>query len=292
MRTIVLFAALALGATLASAARKPVTAAQLSTCKALATALKVNVTGHTVFCPTNKAFLELAEDLGITGATAEAQLLATAKANPVVFGQILGYHIVKGVVPADKVTNGAVLTTLAPKGTLKVYRKGKVLELVRPETNLVEEATVVVPEPADDGKDNDKDDADDAPGHKDVDHDAHGHPEGTEADSIVATDLTFEGPYVPGKSTYIVHAIDEVMVPPSAVAAANALAARAPAKPAAAAAKPAGAANPAVSANKPPVAPVTPTTKPAVVGPAAAAKPAVVPAATTAPAASLGRKLI
>jgi hypothetical protein len=37
----------------ASAAAPKVTVADLSTCKALATALNVDVTGHTVFCPTN-----------------------------------------------------------------------------------------------------------------------------------------------------------------------------------------------------------------------------------------------
>jgi hypothetical protein len=66
----------------------------------------------------------MAEELGIHGSTSEAQLLATVKANPAVFRDILNYHIVKGIVPAAKVTNGAVLTTLAPKGTLKVCGRG------------------------------------------------------------------------------------------------------------------------------------------------------------------------
>jgi hypothetical protein len=230
----------------------------------------------------------------MTGPTAQQQLLAAVKANPALFKQILSFHLVKGVVPAAKVTDGAVLATLSPKDSLKVYRKGKDIELLRPEVALTE-LEVNVPDAPD------ADDADDAaeekerPGKKD--HDAHGHPDGMEADAVVAADLTFEGPFVPGKSTYIVHAIEDVMIPPSAAAAAAALApkpaaagaaaaaaaAKAAAKPAAPAAK---AAVPAAAGK--PAAPVTPATTPKVAAPAA--KPA--PAAAAPLTAVGGRKMI
>ena len=38
------------------------------------------------------------------------------------------------------------------------------------------------------------------------------------ADAVVATDLTFEGPWAKSAKTYIVHAIHDVMIPKAAAA--------------------------------------------------------------------------
>jgi hypothetical protein len=130
------------------------------------------------------------------------------------------------VLPAAKVTDGAVLNTLSPRGTLTVSKQGNTVELVFPEVEL-NPAAETAAERAE----------------EETEHKAHKHPAGTDTADVVATNLTFDGPFVPGKSTYVIHAIDEVMIPASAAAAARALikpAAGAAAKPAAgAAAKPA-----------------------------------------------------
>ncbi|GBF97435.1 hypothetical protein Rsub_09601 [Raphidocelis subcapitata] len=164
----------------------------LTTCQAVAKALNVSVTGTTVFCPTNEAFAEFAEDLGLKGPKAVDQLLALAKANPATFKTVLSYHVTKGVVPASALKDGATIATLLPKETLKVAVDGKDVELVHPEVDI-------------DGDDADDKDADD-----------HGDDHG---DEIVSVDQTFEGPYRPSFSTYIVHGIDHVMVPKSAATA-------------------------------------------------------------------------
>jgi hypothetical protein len=51
----------------------------------------------------------------------------------------------------------------------------------------------------------------------DADRDDDDEPE-TKSSDVEGVDLTFDGKYTPGKSTYIVHAIDEVLIPQSAVA--------------------------------------------------------------------------
>jgi hypothetical protein len=181
---------------------------------------------------------------------------------------------------------GALIPYYTPPIDLgsQVVAKGKTLELVRPEVDvrdLVVEVADVPAAAAAAAEDKDADDQDEAaakaPGRAAKD--------GEDSDTIVAADLTFDGPYVPGKSAYIVHAIDGVMIPRSAVpadakpaagaAAAGATAATA-AKPAAAAAKPTTATKPAA---------VVPATKPAATAPSA--KPAA-----SAPVATVGgRKL-
>jgi hypothetical protein len=109
--------------------------------------------------------------------------------------QLLSYHITKGVVPASALKDGATIATLLPKETLKVAVDGKDVVLVHPKVELDPE---------------DKDDDDD-----DEDHASHeGH-----HDDIELFDQTFEGPFRPSVDKYIVHGVDHVMVPPSAVAA-------------------------------------------------------------------------
>jgi len=115
--------------------------------------------------------------------------------------QVLLGHVVKGVLPADKLKAGTVLNTLAPKATLKVYvPKSGGLELIHPEVHL----------------DDDEEEAHETD---------HGHAD-EHADDVVATNLTFEGPYKPG-SKYVVHAVDHVMVPQAAGPALQKLAAKA-----------------------------------------------------------------
>lgn len=235
---------LMLGGAAAQKAAAASPAAKLTTCKAVATALGFKVDGATVFCPTNEAFEEFAEDLGLKGANLDKQLLAAAASNPDVFRTVLSYHVTKGILPAAGLKDGQALTTLLAekKPTLTVHKDKGTVELVHPEVEF-EEA------------------GDDHAGHahaeEDEDeHEGHGHEEGTHADSVVAADLTFEGAYAAGKSKYIVHAIDHVMVPEAALPGlkkAQAAIAKSAAKPSAAAkpaapAKPAAAAKPAVAA--------------------------------------------
>lgn len=186
MRAVLVLAALAAVAATASAAT-PVTAAQLTTCKAALAALGIPTAGNTFFCPTNKAFADFADDLGFDGPNKVSDLLAAAKANPAAFKTLLSYHAVKGVVTAANVKSGAVPTLAGVSITLDKDAKGGV---------DIEYADV-----------------------GDIDSDAEeADKDGTSNADVVAADLTLEGKFAKG-GAYVVHAIDEVMVPPSAVAA-------------------------------------------------------------------------
>lgn len=171
------------------------------------------------FCPTNPAFEDFATDLGVQGPNLDKQLLAAAAASPDLFKTVLSYHIAKGVLPSPALKNGqAVATLLAEKKpTLKIMVDAEGVDLVHPDIGF--EPLGAPPEPK-------------APAEPGV-------PAGMHADEVVAADLTFEGPFVAGKSKYVVHSISDVLVPEAVLAGLKKAQAAITAKSKAAAAKPA-----------------------------------------------------
>ena len=118
---------------------------------------------------------------------------------------MLSYHVAKGILPAGSLKDGQAITTLLNEKkptSLTIHKENGVVELVHPDGEFEEAG-------GDHGGHMHDEEADE--------HESHGHEEGTHADELVAADLTFEGVYTSGKSKYIVHAIDHVMIPEAAL---------------------------------------------------------------------------
>ncbi|KAI8466895.1 MAG: hypothetical protein J3K34DRAFT_524143 [Monoraphidium minutum] len=168
-------------------------AATIKTCKALATALGYKLDGVTLICPTDEEFGEFAETLGLEGPDYTKQLADAARANKDVFKAVLDYHVIKGVLPKSKLKDGMMLTPLLAKA--KPYKvvlaKDGSVSLLHPEVEI-------------------------EPYNPDTRPAAPEAPEEHE-DELVVLDRTFEGAFAPGKSKYVVHVVDHVIVPEAAV---------------------------------------------------------------------------
>ncbi|KAI8475469.1 MAG: hypothetical protein J3K34DRAFT_456224 [Monoraphidium minutum] len=182
MRTALLL----LGALLATGVAASKKDLELTVCKDAAAKLGLDVTGATVFCPTNGAFAEFARDLGFRGKDVVGQMLKVVPANTL--KAVLSHHVVPGrVLPASSFKAGAATALDAADGgklEVKALKGGKKLEV------------------KDNGVDVDGDFDNDKP-----------------AAVGAGVDLTFEGPFAAGKSKYVVQPVDEVMVPPGSLAA-------------------------------------------------------------------------
>jgi hypothetical protein len=102
----------------------------------------------------------------------------------------MSFHTVRGLVPSSAIRAGRTpVATLLGNGlnVVKDYKGEIDVEYVGAEID----------------RDHDGDDDDD---NDDFD---------TKSSDVHGVDLTFDGKYTPGRSNYIVHAIDEVMVPSS-----------------------------------------------------------------------------
>lgn len=92
------------------------------------------------------------------------------------------------MLTSDKLTNGlSFLTTLPNSKPLKVHKTKEEFELLHPQVYIHD----------DDDQDDEEHDGDFA--------------------EIEGADLTFEGPFNKSKKTYVVHAIDSVLIPEAAV---------------------------------------------------------------------------
>ena len=109
--------------------------------------------------------------------------------------KVLLFHTVPGVLPAAKLKDGAVLTTALPKATLRLLADADGWDVAHLG-------------PEEEGKDEEGEEAEDKR-----------LKPGEHTNEVVATDLTFEGPFSPKASKYVVHALSEVMVPLAAEAA-------------------------------------------------------------------------
>jgi hypothetical protein len=98
---------------------------------------------------------------------------------------VVSYHVVKGVLPAEQLKGGMVLKTMAGGATFKVVREpgAEDIELQSSMWDLDEE------------------------GNTDHEH----------TDYLALPDLTFEAPYDPKTSKYVMHVIDRVLMPKVAV---------------------------------------------------------------------------
>ncbi|KAI8470077.1 MAG: FAS1 domain-containing protein [Monoraphidium minutum] len=156
---------------------------QLSTCKSvikLLPELKTANAGYTIFCPTNEAFNNMADELNFADS---GKLLAKISSDPALRA-IVGFHVVKGVSPAASLKDGASLQTLA----------GAPLKVVKEDGDIAINSLWV------DFEDKDGDDSDNE-------------------DAVEIPNATFEGPFKAGSSKYVVHVIDRVLTPPAAASA-------------------------------------------------------------------------
>ena len=116
--------------------------------------------------------------------------------------KVLLFHTVPGVLPAAKLKDGAVLTTALPKATLRLLADADGWDVAHLGPEHEEH------EGEEEGEDEEEEEAEDKR-----------LKPGEHTDEVVATDLTFEGPFSPKASKYVVHALSEVMVPLAAEAA-------------------------------------------------------------------------
>ncbi|KAI8463112.1 MAG: hypothetical protein J3K34DRAFT_496873 [Monoraphidium minutum] len=161
-------------------------AAQLTTCKAALTKLAVPFDGATVLCPTNWAFVDFAEELGFKGKDPVAAVLAGVPA--AALKTLLSHHVVpKSVLATAAFKAGRRTLTSAAGAPISVLKRAN-------------GGLEVVPNGID----------------VDDDGDTSTEPEDEEVDTETA-DLTFEGAFKAG-GKYIIHAVDDVMVPPALAA--------------------------------------------------------------------------
>ncbi|GBG00248.1 hypothetical protein Rsub_12892 [Raphidocelis subcapitata] len=183
MRSFAVFLlATALFAGLATA--QDVAVDDLSICKTALERIMPDVnfkSGFTVFCPTNDAFEDFAFEMGYEGDESDAEaFLDRSPAHLNLFRTILSYHITQGVTPLAKLSSG-------PLATLS----GHSFEVVKEGDDDIELKHTWV----------------------DLEHEEPEANDEEYADALEGGDLTFEGPYQEGVSTYVVHAVEAVMVP-------------------------------------------------------------------------------
>ncbi|KAI8465296.1 MAG: hypothetical protein J3K34DRAFT_525465 [Monoraphidium minutum] len=156
-------------------------AAQLSTCRAALAKAGAAFGGATVFCPTNGAFLEFAREMRFRGSDPVGAMLASVPGPAL--KTLLNYHIVpKTVLTAAAIKPGRTPLTTAMGAPLELSKRGSSVDVLH--------------------------------NGEDVDGDVDGPWD--DAD-VEAADLTFDGAFKAG-GKFVVHAVDEVMVPRSLLA--------------------------------------------------------------------------